>query len=85
MRWSTYTMISDDLPDVFQTIISESTTESRDNPPLDSYLLLVNDTFQRFDTHEEAKTAASAFARQNPNTIVSILHVVENVGFLPYS
>lgn len=91
---------STELNQAFQNFIDEVDNDDDGNfisnkLPLDTYLLYVNantnshfiqegQSFQLFDSHEDAKSVASTLARNNPENRISILRVVENVGFMPY-
>ena len=90
---------STELNQAFQTFIDEINDDSGDfvynKLQLDSHLLYINngenshfvlagDNFKIFESHEAAKTEASFLARQNPEQRISILRVIENVGFMPF-
>lgn len=70
--------------------------KSKHDLELDTYLLYVNaeenshfvfesGVMKTFDSHQTAKESASILARIEPYNKISILRVVENVGFMPYN
>ena len=85
--------------EIFNNFIDEIDNEDGPldyNLSIDTYLVFINSSSNNsgfitenhipltFESHDEAKKAASALARSHPGNIISILRVIENVGFIPH-